>query len=343
MTHEQKTAVLLIGFGGPTRPEEVKPFLMSVVGGMKVPPERLAEVLRHYEVIGGVSPFNAITQRQKNALEAFLLSKGISIPVSAAYRHSTPSFKDAFESYKHFGVERVIGFILASFRSSVSFKRYVDRVEEGRREAGADTVIVEYTEPFFHDELYLNAQAERINEIWGTWTPEKKAATEMIFTAHSIPTAICEASCGENDFRCYGYQFHEAARHISSEIGAKNWRVAYQSRSGNPHDPWLEPDIKDTIGTLNTKKVRNVLVVPVGFLCDNAEVIYDLDHEAKAVAEDRGLGYYRAGTVSDHPIFIEMIAKNILEKLEKSGYNELNKRHSEAKPKNLKNEILPLR
>ena len=286
---------------------------MSVVGAMKIPEERLAEVLRHYDAIGGVSPYNAITQKQQSALESLLFSKGASLPVSVAYRNSKPSFKDAFESYKRFGVERVVGFVLASFRSPASFKKYVERVEEGRKEADADSILVEYTKDFTQDELYLKAQAERIREVWDSWTPEKKDATEVIFTAHSIPVSTCEESCQENGSRCYGFQFYETAQKIARMISAKNWCTAYQSRSGNPRDRWLEPDVKDRILALDTKKVRNVLLVPVGFLCDNVEVIYDLDREAKAAVENRGLGYARAGTVSDHPLFIEMMARRVCE------------------------------
>jgi ferrochelatase len=179
-------------------------------------------------------------------------------------------------------------------------------------------VIIEYTETFSSDPLYFEAQAERIKEIWGSWAAVDRAATQVIFTAHSIPATMCEESCLANDCQCYGYQFHEASRHISLAAGIKNWRVAYQSRSGNLRDLWLEPDVREVIGALDTNKIRNVLLVPVGFLCDNAEILYDLDHAAKAAAEDRGLKYYRAGTVGDHPLFIEMMADRVLEKLSAS-------------------------
>lgn len=310
-----KTAILLIGFGGPTRPEEVRPFLKSIVGDSRVPDARLDEVARHYEVIGGKSPFNEITWQQKEALEANLRSKDVPLPVGVAYRHSTPSFQDAFESFRRFGTERVIGLVLASFRSFVSREWYYEKLEDGRRLAGAESITVRYTAPFDNDPLYLRAQRERMDEVWSDWTPAQKRETFVIFTAHSIPTVMCERSTGENERRCYGHQFYEACRRIAGEVGLRDWAHCYQSQSGRPGDSWLGPDVKEVIRGLDAGKAKRLLLVPLGFLCDNVEVIYDLDCEAKETARQMGLEYFRAGTVSDHPLFIEMMANRVLENL----------------------------
>jgi protoporphyrin/coproporphyrin ferrochelatase len=309
-----KKAVLLIGFGGPTALAEVRPFLASIVGEARVPTQRVEEVYRHYEMIGGVSPFNAITECQRAALEKNLANKGFKYPIGVAYRHSSPGFKDAFESFKKYGVESVTGFVLASFRSFVSREWYHDKAAEGRKLAGAENIRVEYTAPFEMDPLYLAAQRERAEEIWSKWSDKEKDETCVIFTAHSIPSSMCEQSCQENERRCYGYQFRQAAEAIAEGLGAKNWKTSYQSQAGGPRQMWLDPDIKDVIKGLDPKKFKRVLLVPVGFLCDNVEVIYDLDHEAKDAAEAHGLRYFRAGTVGDHPLFIEMMAERILEK-----------------------------
>ncbi len=306
----QKTAVLLIGFGGPRKLDEVQPFLESIVGTARMPGARIKEVYHHYEVIGGASPFNAITDKQKAALEASLKSKGYPMSVGVAYRHSIPTFQDAFESFKKFGVEKVVGFVLASFRSFVSREWYYEKAEEGRKAALAENVSVVYTEPFESNPAYFLAQEERIKEVWSSWSQNEKDQTQIIFTAHSIPTSMCQQSTPQNENRCYGYQFSEACEEIARKLKIKNWTYCYQSRS-TPRDLWLEPDVNDVIKAL-PPSLKNVLLVPLGFLCDNVEVIYDLDIEAKATAEGKGLKYHRAGTVSDHPIFIEMMAEHIL-------------------------------
>lgn len=316
MMPAKKTAALLIGFGGPTRPGEVKPFLQGILEGAKISEQRLREVERHYEAIGGVSPFNAITNRQKEALEFYFKSLGMSLPVGVAFRHSTPTFLDAFQTFEKFGIQKVVGFVLISFRSFVSLGRYHEKVEQGRTLADAGRVDVCYTDSFDQSPLYFEAQAERVREAWGSWSAQEKASTFVIYTAHSIPVTMCEQSCRENQMRCYAFQFYEAARSVSERMNlGKNWTFAYQSRSGNPQDLWLEPGVLDVIRRLDIKKFKRVLCVPLGFLCDNVEVIYDLDIEAKQCCEKQGLQYFRASTVSDHPKFIKMMAQQILEKI----------------------------
>ncbi len=312
---KKKTAVLLIGFGGPRNLEEVRPFLASIVDGAKIPEARLQDVYHHYEVIGGKSYFNEITEKQQKALRDLLRSQGHDMPVGVAYRHSTPNFTDAFEQFKKLGVEHVIGFVLASFRSFVSQEWYHEKVAHGRKQAEAENITVEYTRPFDADPLYVQAQAERVKETWVGWSDADKQATQLVFTAHSIPSTMCESSCGQNQDRCYGYQFSRASRAVAKTLQHSQMTVCYQSRSGNPRDPWLDPDVNDKIRSLDRAKIKKVLLVPVGFLCDNVEVVYDLDHQAKKTSEDLGLQYHRAGTVSTHPLFIEMMAQRVLEKI----------------------------
>ena len=317
MTNNQKTAALLVGFGGPTRASEIRPFIQSVLEGAPIPPQRFEEVVRHYEAIGGVSPFNSITYRQKEALERYLGSQKEDLNVAAAFRHSTPDFQDAFEAFKRHGIQKVVGFVLASFRSSTSLQRYRQKVLQGRRSAGAENIEIDFTDAFDHEPFYREAQRARVEETWGAWSAQEKSSTYVIYTAHSIPMLMCENSCRENDDRCYGAQFYETAREISSKLGlGKNWTYAYQSRSGDPNDLWTEPDVKDVLRRLDPKKFSRVLLVPVGFLCDNVEVLYDLDVEAKEAAKNAGFGYLRASTVTDHPKFIEMIGSQVLRKIE---------------------------
>lgn len=300
---KEKTAALLIGFGGPQGMDEIRPFLKSVLEGVPVPAERVEEVAHHYELFGGKSPYNAISLAQKNALEKWLVSQKVSLPVKVGFRHSSPSFRDAFETFQKEGVTKVIGLILASFRSYSSFEKYQLRLSEAQKAAGAGSIRVEYTESFAADPLYFEAQAEQVRKVLG-----KEDGTFVLFSAHSIPTAMSDQSG-------YARQFSEAASAIAARLGLQNWAIAYQSRSGNPRDPWLEPDVKEVIAGLDRKKFKNVLLVPVGFLCDNVEVLYDLDIEAKKACEDHGFLYLRASTVTDHPKFIEMMGRKVMEKL----------------------------
>lgn len=310
------TAVLLIGFGGPSKPEELRPFLQSVVHGTNIPEERLRKVEKNYERIGGISPFNRITYGQKAALEQYLKSRHIALPVDVAFRHSKPSFQDAFEAFRKSGVRKVVGFVLASFRSFASQQKYREKMSEGRTLAGAEGIEIVYTEPFDGEALFLEAQAQRVRELYKSWPSGEQRSTFFVYTAHSIPLSMCEQSSLENHRRCYGFQFYEAARGVSSRLGLKNnWDISYQSRSGDPRDFWLTPDVKERIHAIDRKKYDGVTLIPLGFLCDNVEVIYDLDVEAKEFCLSLGLEYKRAATVTDHPQFIEMMAVRILEKV----------------------------
>lgn len=309
-----KTAVLLIGFGGPARPEEVKPFLFSIVDGTKVPEARILDVLHHYEVIGGVSPFNEESFKQRLALEQNLKARGVSIPVGLAFRHSNPSFKDAFQILKRHGVERVVGFVLASLRSFVSFQWYQDKVLEGMREAGAQMEIV-YTDDFHNHPLFIKAQAEKVQEVLGSFSRKDKESTFVVFTAHSIPSAMCEQSTGENANNCYGHQFYEISQAVAARLSlGKHWGVCYQSRTGNPRDRWLEEDVNDYLKKIDRTRYKQVVLVPAGFLCSNVEIMYDLDIAAKKTCAEIGLGFYRAEPVGQHSDFIEMMAQQILSK-----------------------------
>ncbi len=307
-----KTAVLLIGFGGPARPEEVKPFLFSIVDGTKVPEARIQDVLHHYEVIGGVSPFNEESFKQRMALEQNLKARGLSMPVGLAFRHSSPGFKDAFQILQRHGVERVVGFVLASLRSFVSFQWYQDKVLEGMREAGAQMEIV-YTEDFHNHPLFIKAQAEKAQIVLSQFSTQDRESTFVVFTAHSIPSPMCEQSTGENANNCYGHQFYEIAQSVAHRLLlGKNWGVCYQSRTGNPRDRWLEDDVNDYLKKIDKTRYKRVLLVPAGFLCSNVEIMYDLDVAAKKTCAEIGLEFYRAEPVGQHPDFIEMMAQQIL-------------------------------
>ncbi|MBI2095789.1 MAG: ferrochelatase [Candidatus Omnitrophica bacterium] len=297
MTH--KTAALLIGFGGPKTPGEVGDFLRRVTEGARVPESRLAEVARHYEAIGGVSPYDAHVGKFRALLEKSLGERGLAVPVLAGFRHSTPSFEELWRSLGELGVRTGVAFVLSPFRSEASFERYRLALEAKKENAGVAAELV-YTAPFHAHPLFVESWARRIREkISSIPAPEK---TFFIYSAHSIPVPMARRSR-------YAEEFRENASLISEKLGIKAWAAAYQSRSGNPADPWLEPAVAEAIRGVDMTRFKNVLVIPSGFLCDNAEVLYDLDIEARKVAEASGLSYSRAATVLEDPDFVRMAAE----------------------------------
>ena len=291
-------AVLMIGFGGPTRADEVRPFLDNVLRGRPIPRERYEEVVHHYELLGGRSPYNDLTMRQAAALRAELLKKGASVPVAVGMRNWEPYITDSVRSLAEDGARRVLGFIMAAHRSEASFERYQATVEDARVALGEAAPEVAYPEPWHDHPLFIAAVASRAREAYSRFDPPERSRARLIFTAHSIPLAMAEAGP-------YVEQLAQSARMVAAELGIGTWQFAYQSRSGSPRDAWLEPDIKQTIRSLAAKAA---VVVPIGFLCDHVEVLYDLDIEAVQVARESGVRMERAPTVGDHPLFIEMMA-----------------------------------
>jgi len=291
-------AVLMIGFGGPTRADEVRPFLDNVLRGRPVPRERYEEVVHHYDLLGGASPYNDLTMRQAATLRAQLEKKNLRVPIAVGMRNWTPYIADSMRALADAGAQRVLGFIMAAHRNEASFERYQSNVNEARaalREAAPEVV---YHEPWHDHPLFVGAMASRAREALSRLDPPDRSRARLIFTAHSIPIAMAQAGP-------YVEQLTQSARMVGSDLGIDTWQFAYQSRSGNPREPWLEPDIKDALRNLDSKIA---VVVPIGFLCDHVEVLYDLDIEAAQVARDVGIRMERAPTVGDHPLFIEMMA-----------------------------------
>jgi ferrochelatase len=284
-------AVFYIGFGGPEKRADILPFLEIVTRGRNIPPERLKEVAHHYEVIGGKSPINEITDRQAFALQEVLED----MPVYVGHRNWEPFILETLEQMAEDGVEHAIGFPTAAYRCEASWDRYVKAVESARQKIGSNAPTITFVGPWFNHPLFIEAIAARIEEVRAPGT------ATWIFTAHSIPTAMAQASQ-------YVQELEATAALVAIRFGVKNWRVAYTSRSGAPTDPWLEPDVCDAIRELGREGVKDVLAIPIGFIADHVEVLYDLDVEAKDAAKKAGVRFHRAKTVGDHPKFIQMIA-----------------------------------
>ena len=295
----ENCVVLLIGFGGPTSHDEIRPFLRSVLEGVAVPPQRLEAVVKHYEIAGGVSHYNSIAYEQKKALESWFKKKCIQLPVFLSFHHSQPDFQEFFQKIKNQKVDRIIGVILSSFRCQATFEKYQKAIEDAQTKANSKIKIV-YADAFYKNSLFSEAQCEKLQELLDTLSPDDQNKTQILFTAHSIPIAMAQQSG-------YDRQFLETVERVGKNLKLKTVGIAYQSRSGRPGDAWLEPDISTAVRGLSKDKIRNIAVVPIGFLADHVEVIYDLDIEAKKMIEDAGFKYFRCGTLMDHPKFIELM------------------------------------
>jgi ferrochelatase len=289
---------MLIGFGGPTTSAEVRPFLDRVLAGRPVPRERYEEVVRHYEALGGRSPYNEITMRQAAALEEVLRRKGMAAPVVAGFRYMPPSFDDALRDLKRRGIHRAFGFVLAPHRCAASWDRYLDEIDSARERLASDAPEVEYPDQWHDDPAFIAAAADRARDALEHLDERDRERAQLIFTAHSVPLSI-GGRAGYVD------QLNDSARQIAQCLGRTSWTLAFQSRSGSPREPWLEPDVKDALREVAGSPA---LIVPVGFLCDHVEVLYDLDIEAAKVAREAGITMVRAATVGEHPKYIEMIA-----------------------------------
>jgi ferrochelatase len=294
-------SILLIAFGGPTSPAEIRPFLEIVTRGRRIPPERLEEVVHHYEQMpGGRSPLRELTEAQADGLRRALLARGGTLPVWIGMRNWHPFLHETLAAMAARGQRRALGIILSSFRTEASWERYQADVAAAREKTrGAPEVV--FAPPWFPHLRFVAALADGAGRALESVPADERAETPIVFTAHSVPVAMAEASP-------YVADFTATARAVAERLGHKRWSLAYQSRSGSPRDPWLEPDVRDVIRDAAEQGHRHVVVSPAGFVCDHVEVLYDLDVEAKWIAAEHGVTLHRAPAVNAHPQFIAMLA-----------------------------------
>jgi ferrochelatase len=293
-------AVLLMAFGGPEKMEDVRPFLANVLKGRPVPPQRLEEVIHHYELFGGRSPLNDITFRQACALQALLEQEGLRLPVYVGMRNWSPYLHDTLTQMADEGIRHAVGFILSAQQSEAGWERYQENVATAREHLGARAPTIAYTPGWYNHPLFIEAVADLTRQAFAALPRERRTAIPLVFTAHSVPIAMPGTPR-------YVQQIAEGARLVAEKLGHSRWSIAYQSRSGDPRTPWLEPDIGAVLLQLAATGAHDVVVVPIGFVCDHIEVLYDLDTEARQIATLHGLNMIRAGTVNDHPVFIRMM------------------------------------
>ena len=306
-------AVLVISFGGPQGPADIRPFLANVLRGRRVPPQRVEEVAHHYELFDGRSPLTEITMRQAEGLRVRLAAAGRALPVYVGMRNWHPFLADTLRQMHADGVRRAIGFIAAAQHSYSSCQQYRENVaaarEELRRTTGGD-IDVTYTGSWFDHPLFVAANAAHVRDARARLPEASRGGARLVFTAHSIPTSMAARSR-------YHEQLRESSRLVAEAVGMADWALVYQSRSGRPEDPWLGPDVCEYLRQASAEGVPGVVVSPIGFVCDHIEVLYDLDREAADVCRDIGLPMARAESVNDDPLFLDMMADVVMKTIDR--------------------------
>lgn len=305
-------AVLIVAFGGPQGPADVRPFLANVLRGRRVAPERVEEVAHHYELFGGVSPLTELTMRQAELLRMRLRERGAALPVYVGMRNWHPFLTDTLAEMSRAGVRRAVGFIAAAQRSYSSCTQYRENVDAARaalRQAGLPDVDIVYVGDWHTHPGFIEANADHVRDALDRLPAAVRDRARVVFTAHSIPVAMAERFP-------YRQQLQETARAVAGTLrpgGARDHALVFQSRSGRPEDPWLGPDVCDYLREEAGRGLPAAVLSPIGFLCDHIEVLYDLDEEAAAVCREAGLPMARAKSVNDHPRFADTMADVVLD------------------------------
>jgi protoporphyrin/coproporphyrin ferrochelatase len=295
-------AVLLLAFGGPNRPEDIRPFLDNVLRGRPVPAERYEEVVQHYLEVGGFSPLARLTESQAEGLRSRLASGGPDLPVFVGMRHWHPDVSETLGTMAAGGLRRAVGIILGAHPSPASREAYFEAVAEARRRVGAAAPAVDFVGEWHEHPLFIEALADRLREALAAVPAGRRASAALVFTAHSLPVAMSESSGYETSLR-------RTAELVARAAGVSDWRLAWQSRSGGPREPWLEPDVRDVVAEVARAGSRDLVLAPIGFVSDHVEVLYDLDIQARAAAREAGIEFRRAGTAGTHPAFLDLLAE----------------------------------
>ena len=294
-------ALLIVSFGGPEKREDVIPFLENVLRGRNVPRERMLAVAEHYYHFDGRSPINDQCRELIAALEA----GGVGLPMYWGNRNWHPMLADTVQRMRDDGVRSALAIATSAFGSYSGCRQYREDIEAART-AVPGAPGIEKLPPFWKHEGFIETMVDRVREAL-----TRLPGADVVYTAHSIPVAMAKSSP-------YEQQLRSAAKLVDSQLGLDEPVLTFQSRSGPPSQPWLEPDIADYIRQTTAKKL---VVVPLGFLSDHMEVIYDLDFEAATLAKERGIEFARAGTVGSHPRFVAGLIELVREALER-GINQ---------------------
>jgi ferrochelatase len=299
-------AVLLVSFGGPEARADVIPFLENVLRGKNVPRQRLEAVAEHYYLFDGVSPINEHCRRLLDDLRRELNKRDLSLPLFWGNRNWHPLLSDTVQEMKDKGCRKAVAFVTSAFSSYSGCRQYLEDIERAREAVGGDAPAIDKIPVFYEHPLFIAANVKSLDRALSQIPQSRRRSTFVAFTAHSLPQTMAGNCQYENQLR-------QTCQSVAQAAGQENWHLVYQSRSGPPTQPWLEPDICDHLRGLKSEGVTDVIIAPIGFLFDHMEVIYDLDTEAKKLCQELDINLIRADSIGGDPLFVEMVG-DLIEK-----------------------------
>jgi ferrochelatase len=306
--HESYDALIVVSFGGPEGPADVMPFLENVLRGRNVPRERMLEVAEHYQHFGGKSPINEQNRALITALREELDRRGPRLPVYWGNRNWHPFLADTIREMAAAGVKRALAFVTSAYSSYSGCRQYRENIAAACGQVGENAPRIDKLRVFFNHPGFIGPMAVNVRAALDHFPAASRDAVQVLFTAHSIPQSM-------SDGCRYAAQLSEACRLVAETAGiGASWRLVFQSRSGPPSQPWLEPDVCDAIRELHAAGNTRLVVAPIGFISDHMEVLYDLDTEAAALCGELGVQMIRAATVGTHPDFVAMVRDLVAER-----------------------------
>ncbi len=312
-------ALLLLSFGGPEGPDDVMEFLENVTRGRDVPRERLEVVAEQYLLFGGKSPINDLNRALIDALDAELHRRSVDLPIRFGNRNWAPYIDNTVQELAVGGARRVLALVTSAYSGYSSCRQYLEDIDRAidRARPASDGIVIDKIRPFWNHPGFIAANVAHIQDALATLDPPDRRAARLVFTAHSIPLSMAASSD-------YALQLGDAAQLVTAalvEAGDRaddDFDLVFQSRSGPPQVPWLEPDIGDHLAELAAGGSSAVVVAPIGFIADHMEVVYDLDTQANTIATELGLTFRRAATAGTHPDFVSGLADLVEERLDPS-------------------------
>lgn len=303
---------LLVSFGGPEGPDDVIPFLENVLRGKNVPRERMMEVAEHYKHFGGVSPINGQNRVLLEAITKEFAAHGVELPVYWGNRNWDPMLPDTIAKMRDDGCKRTLAFFTSMFSCYSGCRQYRENIIAAREQVGEGAPIVDKLRMGFNHPLFIETTAEALTAAAASLDADR-SELQVLFTAHSIPMSMAD-NCD------YEKQLREASRLAAEAAGTPKWRLVFQSRSGPPQQPWLEPDVCDAIAAMDDEsKIDSLVIMPIGFVSDHMEVMFDLDEEAAQLCDKRHIKMARAASAGVHPKFVSMVRMLVEERIGKTA------------------------